>query len=348
MKKIKLLSVLALLILVLVSSCDNSGVYDAIWNSEVVTNEDNNNVPGINGDSIFYISSVDGLKSYSLSTGETADLNSNASLRRSVAAAYDISGNYIISYDNSNLSVVSTDGQNLYTVSDPDAAFISKIRKGYGSLFYCTDGTYTLAVTVNDETQTAVLTPTLVHSLSSNGLQISVNSGVYTVYDASNKVSGYYVCTGFEETVSSEFTAASFTKDGKNVAVNDVGTLIAATPDQCYLFFNNGSATDIYYAASGSGYTLLKTLSNYSFGSGATSSAKAIVSGSTLVLMRGSYYIATSTTAGENNFEYGSLPYDTILSIEDNGSGTYYLVTYNSGIHTMTVNDADHDIGEIN
>lgn len=347
MKKINILSILALLVLVLFASCDNTGVYDSIWDAEVVTNEDSNNVPGLNGNYIYYLSEVDGLKSYNVENGEITPLNNDITLRRSRAAVFDTTKSYIVSYDGTEFTVVSLDGQKLYKVSNTEGAFNSKIRKGYGSLFYTTDGTYSVTVNTDADALTANLTFNSVHTLNSN-ISISINSGVYTVYDSNRQVSDYYVVNGFDEGTQAAYTAASFTKNGEAVAAKDLGTFIAATSDQSYMFFNTGSATDIYHAASGSAYTLFKTLSNYSFGAGATNSAKAIETDTTLILMRGNYYLTTSkeaSTSSVNPVRAASLSYDTILSVLESGNaGSYYVVTYNSGIHTMTVNDAEHTI----
>ena len=333
MKKNTLLLILTILLLALFTSCDDTGVFDSIRNSEPVSNENTNQVIALKDNLIYYVTQIDGLKSYDITTKATTTLSTDNAFKSSKVAV--LSGDYIVSYDNSSFTVYSITNKTIFTATATDTSILSKIRKGNNNLFYMSDGTYTVTV---DETKKE-LTFTKAGSTENTNF-ISVYNGVYTygTIDSNDTitVSSYYTSKD-----GNAYNKAVF--DGVSSA-NDLGTFITATEDHKYLFFVKDSKTVIYSSDDQINYTKLKTLSSTYFGAPATTAAKAIATGSTIVLMKGTSYITTSTTKDDNEVKKtGSLSYDTILGIVSANS-KYYIVTFNSGIHEMSVNDTTYEI----
>lgn len=347
-----LLPILALLTLFLFASCDNTGVFDSVWNDEQISNENIITVLGRTSaadSKIYYISEVNGLTSYDTSTKERVILNNDISLRRSRGAAFDTTGKYVVSYyyesvvsssdkGKIHFCIVSLDDPTSLTPADTITGLEStNLREGFGSLLYSLDGVYSVTVTAGE---TVTATATQVSGVTDINT-IFTNSGVYAKLTDSSANNIYYTSPSGEGTASS-YSQASF----PGLTDNDATvSFITATPDHEYVFFYktvNSNSSIVIYHYDGNAYTALsESITGETFTSAAES--RAVEYGNRLVLIRGSKALLIDSTSGAEiaSSENTSISYEFIKGIVPNTDGTFTIVTRNKGIHTMTVTESN-------
>lgn len=326
MKKINILSILTLLILLLFASCDNTGVFDSIWNDEKVSNENISIVVGRtsdDNDTIYYLSEVNGLSKFANNT--ITVLNTDSEFKASRIAAFDSTGTYIISYNDisKKYTVASlVDGNILFTTNTVEN--LGEISKGSGYLFYCKEGTYTLNVNVENESITANSTPT--GAITGNMLVIS-DSGIY---EMENNV---YFTSPVSTGINTSYIQASFGEE------SDPGVFVASTSDHKYLFFYKDNRLNLYAWTNGSSYSKVGEGISTTYFTSDHFVPKAVLTSdsSSIVLIRGNQAILVDPTTGAQRGNATSLSYDYIKGLFGNNDGTFTVVTFNNGIHTLTV-----------
>lgn len=328
MKKFNFITILLILTVFLFSSCDNTGVLDSIWNDEKATNENVEIVVGrtdSDSDSIYYLSQANGLTKYTISRGQTEILNSDPEFKASAGAAFDESGNYIISYKNATktFTVANLTGEIVYKTSNA-VTDLGEFKQARGYLVYCENGVYKL--TYNAESK-AITASRVGAEVTGSFYSIDQNSGVYEIRNSGT--TEYYTSPTGTGLISN-YSKANFGEE------TDPGSFVTATPNHQYMFFNKASKLNIYYYEDGTYVKKGEGISNVSFYN--SNDPKAILTkDNSIILIRGTYALLVGTDGTQKSVN-SNISYDFIEGVFLNtDSDTYTLITHNKGIHTLTV-----------